>query len=159
TSLLNYESPPGVTDEPDNRQQAFDPTRVQVNERSLRLLAGGLARYDRAEAYYRFPEGERSFMSYNELRVWARGRGHGWGPDGDLQFYVKVGRDANNFYLYRVSANSGANRTAWEPEIRVKFDRFYQLRAQLQNAFLRGGADSLACTGVDSALIARSGLP
>ena len=72
-----YESPPGVTDEADNLQAQFDP-RVQINERSLRLQAGGLARYDRAEAFLRFPEGQKSFMSYRELRVWARGRGNGW---------------------------------------------------------------------------------
>jgi hypothetical protein len=59
-----YEPPPGVTDEPDNLQTPFDPTRVQINERSLRLQAGGLQRYDRAEAYQRFPEGQKSYLGY-----------------------------------------------------------------------------------------------
>ena len=40
----------------------------------------------------------------------------------------------------------------------IEFDRFYRLRAQVQNAFLRGG-DSLACSGVDLALIAASEPP
>src|SRR5262249_46273647 len=61
TRGLIYEPPPGVIDQPDNLQTPFDPTRVQINERSMRLQAGGLARYDRAEAFLRFPEGQKSF--------------------------------------------------------------------------------------------------
>jgi hypothetical protein len=167
TASLSYQSPPGVVDAPDVRQQQPGSPRVVINERSLRMLAGGLQPYDRAEAYFRFPEGERSFMAYRELRAWARGRGRGWGPSGELQFYIKIGRDANNFYLYRTSANGGNARSAWEPEVRVRFDRFLALRARLQSAYLRAGqkgaggaaVDSLACAGVDSALIVRSGLP
>ena len=159
TTGLIYESPPGIIDESDNLQTPFDPTRVQINERSLRLQAGGLARYDRAEAFYRFPEGQKSFTAYRELRVWARGRGNGWGNGGELQFFIKVGRDPNNFYLYRTPASSGSTRDAWEPEVRVRFEKFYALRSQLETAYLRGASDSLSCTGVDSALIVRAGLP
>jgi cell surface protein SprA len=159
TSGLIYQSPPGVIDEADNLQTQFDPTRVQINEQSLRLQAGGLARYDRAEAFLRFPEGQKSFLGYKQLRVWARGRGNGWGQNGELQFFIKIGRDPNNFYLYHTPVSSGASRAAWEPEIRVAFQRFFALRAKLEGAYLRGSSDSLSCAGVDSALIARSGLP
>ncbi|MEP7348274.1 MAG: hypothetical protein ABI877_23615, partial [Gemmatimonadaceae bacterium] len=150
--------PPGVTDEAE-QQQVVGPSLVAINERSMRLLAGGLARYDRAEAYTRFPEGQRSVMSYREMRLWARGRGRGWGAQGDLQFYVKLGRDANNFYAYRTPINSGPNRSAWEPEVRVQFEKFFQLRTRLQNAWLQGKHEALGCTSADSALIATSGLP
>jgi len=159
TRGLVYEPPPGVTDEPDNLQTPFDPTRVQVNERSLRLQAGGLEKYDRAEAFERFPEGQKSYLGYKELRVWARGRGNGWGRNGELQFFVKIGRDPNNFYMYRTPINSGSSRAAWLPEIRVAFQEFFALRARLESAYLRSARDSVSCTGVDSALIARSGLP
>ena len=159
SSGLIYEPPPGIIDQPDNLQTPFDPTRVQINERSLRLQAGGLARYDRAEAFFRFPEGQKSFTAYRELRVWARGRGNGWGTDGELQFFIKVGRDPNNFYVYRRAAASGPTRAAWEPEVRVSFQKFYALRSKLETAYLGGSSDSLSCSGVDSALIARSGLP
>ncbi len=155
---LVYEPPPGVTDEAE-QQQVIGPSSIAINERSMRLLAGGLARYDRAEAYMRFPEGQRSVMSYRELRLWARGRGNGWGAQGDLQFYVKLGRDANNFYAYRTPVNAGPLRTAWDPEVRVEFERFYQLRAKVHNAWLKGQPGSLGCAGADSALIASSGLP
>jgi hypothetical protein len=156
---LFYESPPGVTDEPDSKGGVYSPGTIQVNEKSLRLIAVNVPLFHRAEAYYRFPEGERNFMAYRELRVWARGRGKGWGPDGDLQFFIKVGRDADNFYLYRTPINEGTTRDAWLPEVRIDLRRFYALRARLENAFLHGnGTDTLACTGLDSALIAASEL-
>ncbi len=157
-----YEPPPGVSDEPENVGPVIGPSQVQVNERSLRLLAGGLARYARAEAYVRFPEGQRSVMTYRELRLWARGRGRGWGGGAqasDLQFFVKLGRDANNFYMYRTPISAGMTRAAWEPEIRVRFERFYRLRSELQRALLSGGAALGGCSALDSALIVASGLP
>ena len=109
-SGISYESPPGVVDEPDTKRSQFQTNRVQINERSLRLTAGNLDVYDRAEAYFRFPEGEKNFMAYKELRLWARGVRNGWGIDGDLQFFVKIGRDPNNFYLYRTPLNGGAGQ-------------------------------------------------
>jgi hypothetical protein len=131
---------------------------VQINERSLRLTAGGFEPTQRAEAYYTFPEGERNFLGYKELRVWARGIGRGWGEPGELNFYVRLGRDVNNFYLYRTPLNGGDTRAAWLPEIRVSFDRIIALRAQLQNAFLQGTTAN-TCSGADSVLIAATPLP
>jgi hypothetical protein len=159
TRGIFYDPPAGVEDAPDEAQANLGVQQVQVNESSLRLLVTQLGVSDRAEAYYRFPEGQRSLMGYRELRVWARGRGRGWGPLGDLQFFLKAGRDADNFYLHRTPISSGNSRAAWEPEIRVSFDKFFQLRARLQNAFLAGNRGGLGCTGVDSLLIVRSGVP
>lgn len=155
---LSYESPPGVIDEPDTKQSNFETNRIQVNERSLRLTAGDLSAFDRAEAYFRFPEGEKNFMAYKELRLWARGVRNGWGDNGDLQFFVKIGRDPNNFYLYRTPLNGGPNRDAWLPEIRVDFHKLFTLRAEIQNAYLKGTARN-SCTGLDSALIANTPVP
>jgi len=155
---ISYESPPGVIDEPGTKRSNFQTNRVQINERSLRLTAGGLSLFDRAEAYFRFPEGEKNFMAYKELRLWARGVRNGWGDGGDLQFFVKIGRDPDNFYMYRTSLNGGNDRAAWLPEVRVDFDRLFRLRADIQNAYLQGTAKS-SCTGLDSALIANTPLP
>ncbi|MFN8579668.1 MAG: hypothetical protein U0163_01630, partial [Gemmatimonadaceae bacterium] len=55
--------------------------------------------------------------------------------------------------------NAGPARTAWDPEVRVDFEKFYQLRSKVHNAWLRGQHASLGCSGADSALIATSGLP
>ncbi|MDB4907397.1 MAG: hypothetical protein JWO05_2181 [Gemmatimonadetes bacterium] len=156
---LDYQSPPGVGDELDTKTGQFAAGVVQINEKSLRLLAGGLAQYQRAEAYYKFPSGDQNFMGYQELRLWARGRRNGWGDNGELQMYVKAGRDENNFYMYRTPVQSGAGQAAWLPEVRVDFRKFQDLRRRLQNAYLKGSADSLSCTGTDLALIAASGLP
>ncbi|MEO6527657.1 MAG: cell surface protein SprA [Gemmatimonadaceae bacterium] len=155
----DYQSPPGVGDELDTKSGQFAVGSVQINERSLRLQAGNLPVFGRAEAFYRFPNGQQSFMGYQELRLWARGRRNGWGERGELQMYVKVGRDANNFYLYRTPVNAGPGAEAWLPEVKIDFNRFFALRQKLQNAYLGNQGDSLSCTGVDSALIARSAVP
>ena len=155
---ISYESPPGVVDEPDTKRSQFQTGRLQINERSLRLTAGNLDLYDRAEAYVRFPEGEKNFMGYKEMRLWARGVRNGWGTEGDLQFFVKIGRDPNNFYLYRTPINTGPGITAWLPEIKVEFDKIFRLRADIQNNYLHGVSAS-QCTGLDSVLIARTPLP
>ena len=155
---ISYESPPGVTDAPTSKTVAYQPGRVQINERSLRLIATDLAPLDRAESYYRFPEGEKNFMSYRELRLWARGVSSGWGIDGELQFYIKIARDGNNFYMYRTPINSGTSKAAWLPEITVSFDKLFALRAQIQNAYLQGKQRN-TCTGLDSVLIENTPLP
>ena len=155
----DYQPPPGVTDQPETQAAFFATSTQQINERSLRLQAGNLPVYGRAEAYYRFPGGQQSFMGYRELRLWARGRRNGWGSNGELQMYVKVGRDANNFYLYRTPVNSGPGAEAWNPEVRVDFNRFFALRQKIQNAYLANKGDTLSCTGADVALVAASGVP
>ncbi|HMI55700.1 MAG TPA: cell surface protein SprA, partial [Gemmatimonadaceae bacterium] len=154
----SYQSPPGITDAPTSKTVAYQPGRVQINERSLRLTVTDLAVLDRAESYYRFPEGEKNFMSYKELRVWARGASSGWGADGELEFYIKIARDNNNFYMYRTPINSGTTKAAWLPEINVNFARLFALRAQIQNAYLQGKQRN-TCTGLDSILIENTPLP
>ncbi len=158
---LYYVSPPGVTNAAASAAAAYAPTAVQINEQSLRIQAGNLPMYGRAEAYYRFPSGQQNFMGYQQLRLWARGRNHGWGTTGELQMYVKMGRDQDDFYMYRTPVNAGEGQGAWLPEVTVDFRQLFALRQQLQNAYMHrtGVPDSLACTGVDSALIVASGLP
>jgi cell surface protein SprA len=163
TAVLPYSAPPGVVEAPDSKQTGYEATRTQVNERALRLQAGLPGRqfrvFDRAEAFYRFPNGTQTFMGYRTLRLWMRGRGNGWGAQGELNGFVKIGRDENNFYMYRTPVNTGASQSAWLPEVRVDLSRFQVLRAQLENAFLQGSGDSLACSGADLELVKRSGKP
>jgi cell surface protein SprA len=159
TSGLVYDSPPGVADQADQKLSGLENQRIVINEQSMRLTTTALGKYERAEAFYRFPEGAKNFMQYRQLRAWARGRGNGWGQGGDLQFYVKMGRDDNNFYFYRTPVNAGAGQAAWLPEVVVDFDQLNALRLKLQNAYLQNSKDTLSCTGVDSAIIAQSVLP
>ena len=131
---LGYTPPPGVTDEAGRRDAGLQLGSIQINERSLRLLARGLERGQRAEAYLRFTtEGDKNFLKYKKLRVWARGRGPGW-EDGDLEFFFKAGKDQDNFYLYHAPART----VSWEPEVVVDFTRWLVLRAQIEQAWLRG---------------------
>ena len=159
TSGLVYDSPPGVVDQSEQKLSGLENQRIVINEQSMRLTTTALAKYERAEAYYRFPEGAKNFMQYRQLRAWARGRGNGWGQNGDLQFYVKIGRDDNNFYFYRTPVNVGRGQAAWLPEVVVDFDQLNALRLKLQNAYLQNSRDTLSCSGVDSAIIAQSVLP
>ena len=159
TSGLVYQSPPGVVDQADQKLSGLENQRIVINEQSMRLTTTTLAKYERAEAFYRFPEGAKNFMQYGQLRAWARGRGNGWGQNGELQFYVKIGRDDNNFYFYRTPVSSGQGQAAWLPEVVVDFAQLNALRLKLQNAYLQNSRDTLSCSGVDSAIIAQSVLP
>ena len=159
TRGLVYDPPPGVTDAPEQQETGIGFAGGAINETSMRLLAGDMPAQSRAEAYLRFPEGDRNLMTYRELRAWAKGRGRGWGSAGDLHFYVKLGRDANNFYAYHTAVGAGVGTAAWEPEVRVPFARFYALRARLESEYLAGRTDWSGCTASDSALIGKSGLP
>lgn len=163
TNTLPYTPPPGVVEAPENRQSGYENQRIQVNERALRIQTGLPGRqfrpFDRAEAFFRFPEGTKTFMGYRTLRLWMRGRGNGWGVNGELNGYVKIGRDEHNFYMYRTPVNAGPSQSDWLPEVRVDLTKFQMLRARLENAYLTGSADSVQCSGADLELVKRSGKP
>jgi hypothetical protein len=150
---LGYEPPPGVVDEGEIRGGEFQLGAREINERSLRLVGSDVRAGERAEAFARFPEGERNFLGYRQLRVWARGRGPGW-DEGELAFYVKVAQDEHNFYLYRTAART----TTWEPEVVVDFHRWLALRARIEARYLGGlppdGAAATACGAHSLAYVA-----
>jgi len=146
---LGYTPPPGVFDQADRRDANLQLASTQINERSLRLLATGLETGQRAEAFTRFTtEGDKNFLKYRKLRTWARGRGPGW-EDGDLHFYIKAGKDQNNFYLYHAPART----SSWEPEVVVDFDRWLALRARIEQAWLKGDAARVYAGCPDSTLV------
>jgi hypothetical protein len=111
------------------------------------VIARDLRVGQRAEAYLRFPAGPQTLLNYNELRVWMHGRGEGW-ETGDLEAFIKVGSDVNNFYLYHARASS----TSWDPEMVVDLTVWRRLRAQLESAWLRGDPPSgaAACGSADT---------
>ena len=152
---LGYQPPPGVTDQGATQTSALGVGSTQINERSLRIVGRQVAVGQRAEAYFQFPEGQRNFLGYRQLHVWARGRGAGWN-DRELSFYIKVGQDENNFYMFRASADT----TTWLPDKVVDFTRWEQMRADIERRFLSGekpsgaatcGGDTLAYVECDSA--------
>ena len=146
---LGYTPPPGVVDEAGQKNATFQIGATEINERSMRLLASGLGLGQRAEAYLRFTtEGDKNFLKYRTLRVWARGRGVGW-EDGDLEFFIKAGKDQDNFYMYHAPAKT----TSWEPEVVVQFERWLGLRARIEQAWLRGDTAQIYPGCPDSSLL------
>ena len=131
---LGYTSPPGVTNEAASQGSNLSVNSTQINEQSLRVLASGLQKGEHAEAFNRFTtEGDKNLLKYRELRVWARGRGPGW-DDGDLEFYIKLGKDENNFYMYHTPVRT----VSWDPEVVAQFDAWIALRAQAETDWLNG---------------------
>jgi len=152
---LRYTPPPGVTDQGATTTGTLNVGTTQINERSLRIIGRQVAVGQRAEAYFQFPEGQRNFLGYRQLHAWARGRGPGWNNQ-QLSFYVKVGQDENNFYMFR----SPADTTTWLPDKVVDFTRWQAMRADIERRFLSGekpfggalcGGDTLAYVECDSA--------
>ena len=133
---LGYESPPGVLEQLSQRGD-ITSTGVQINEKSLRLIATELDVGDRAEAFLRFPAGPQNLLNYRELRAWMRGRGPGW-EERELEGFIKVGSDDRNFYLYRVTVHSAT----WEPEVAVDLETWRRLRAEVQTRWLSGAPPS-----------------
>ncbi len=158
SAVLAYQPPPGVIDEANFKGAEFQAGLTAINESSLRIQAGNLPLYDRAEAYWRFPTGAEDYLLFEQLRVWGRGRVNRWGQPGELEMYVKIGRDENNFYLYRSPVNAGQTQAAWS-DLTIDLSRFVQLRNQIQQAYLAGKKELLACSGADSAIIAKSPVP
>ncbi|HEY2807097.1 MAG TPA: cell surface protein SprA [Gemmatimonadales bacterium] len=155
---LGYTPPPGVTDEGQQISGTITGAgAVQINEHALRIVGNDVRAGERAEAYYRFPEGDRNFLGYRQLRVWARGRpgSRGW-DNKDLEFYIKVGQDQNNFYMYRQNIGTAG----WLPETVVDFNQWTALRAQVEQAFLRGSPRNARATcGTDTMAYAASNGP
>lgn len=146
-----YTPPPGLNNDNDVKTSPQAVQSTEVNEQALRITATNLVPLSRAEAYYRFPEGSKNFLAYRELRVWARGgNSTGWGTAGDLDFFVRMGRDGSNFYLYHTPVFSDS----WT-DVRVDFGVLQSLRSRIQNSYLRGG-QRIGCTATDSALIAKT---
>ena len=151
---LGYTSPPGVTDQGATLTGNLQLGSTQINETSLRLIGIDVGVGQRVEAYYQFPEGQRNFLGYRELHVWGRGRGSGWNNQ-QLSFYIKVGQDENNFYMFRTHVDSNT----WLPDVAVNFAEWQALRTAIEQRYLGGqrpsgaaacGGDTLAYVACDS---------
>src|SRR5262249_665904 len=134
---LGYESPPGIFDNVSRKGGDQQDQGTQINEKSLRIVATQVGLGQRAEAYFRFPGGAQNLLTDRHLRVWFRGRGPGWN-EGDFQAFIKLGSDAQNFYLYRTPARSDT----WEPEAIIDLDTWRRLRADIETRWLSGQAPS-----------------
>ncbi len=130
---LGYISPPGVVNEPARNDNSQQVQGLQINEKSLRIVATSLELGQRAEAYQRFPSGPQNVLKYEQIRVWFRGKGNGW-ESGDLSAFFKVGSDDKNWYMYIRPASS----LAWVPEAQISIPIWRQLRADIEQRWLQG---------------------
>ena len=136
TEGQEYVSPPGVLEELTDPTQAFSGQGIEFNEKSLSIAFQDVPDGGRAEVYYRFPQRPRDFLSYREARLWAIAKEGDFGTTRANRFFLKVGSDAENFYIYRTPLSppvgSGLTAADWLPEIRVDFGVWLNLRRQAE---------------------------
>ncbi|MEE8550062.1 MAG: hypothetical protein V3T08_02280, partial [Gemmatimonadota bacterium] len=142
-----YVPPPGVTDQVANRTDEFGFGGGSFNEQSLRITFSNLGPDQRVEAFLQYAQTPRDFLPYRVMRVWALGRAGPWGVDGEpLRLIVKLGEDANNFYLFMTALravppdpDATTLRQAWSPEQRIDFERLSKLRTEAEEILLQQG--------------------
>ena len=132
-----YQAPPGVLEQVDDPTQAVGGRGVEFNERSLALRYQDVGPGERVEVYHRFLQRPRNFLSYRQLRIWALARRGDWGMGSETDFFVKVGSDPENFYLYRTPLEAAPDPEAvtpqdWLPERVVEFDEWVVLRRRAE---------------------------
>ena len=144
-----YQAPPGVIEELDDPSAAFGGLGREFNEKGLKLEYEDVQPGSRAEVFNRFPQRPRDFLPYGELKLWALARRGDWGAAVPVSFFVKVGEDAENFYLYRTPLQPVPNPAQitpedWLPEIVIDFDEWIDLRRRAEESLIfdpRGPAD------------------
>ncbi len=113
---------------------------------------------ERAEVYSRFPQRPRNFLTYRQLRIWVLGRDGDWGSMGG-EFFLKVGTDPENFYLFRTQRpeappGDGISPSDWIPEVIVEFEQWLSLRREAEEELIRNppspGGPPLAVWSADS---------
>lgn len=132
-----YASPRGVLEELVDPTSAFAGQGIEFNEKSLGLVLDGIPAGARAEVYHRFPQRPRNFLTYRQARLWVVTRSGDFGPDRPSRFFLKVGTDAENFYLFRSplrapAGPAGVTPADWLPELVVDFQEWFELRRQAE---------------------------
>ena len=136
-----YQAPPGVIEELDDPTTAFGGLGLEFNEKGLKLEYEDVQPGSRAEVFDRFPQRPRDFLAYGELKMWALARTGDWGATEPLSFFVKVGEDAENFYLYRTRLQPVPNPSQitpgdWLPEIVINFGEWIDLRRRAEESLI-----------------------
>ena len=136
-----YASPPGVIEELDDPAASISGQGVEFGERSLSIAFGDIRPGDRVEVYNRFLQRPRDFLSYREARLWVVPARREFDPDAPAFFFVKIGTDDRNFYLYRRpvggTATPGTVREGdWSPEVVIRFDEWLRLRREAEQALI-----------------------
>ncbi len=116
----------------------------------------------------------RSITAPRRFSVFPRGPSTSWRSSGSTCGGAASGTAGARAASFRCTSRSGATRTtstcsarrrtrgktaaAWT-DFAIDLSKFIDLRKKIQTAYLAGSATSIACTGVDSAIIVASPLP
>ena len=136
-----YTSPPGVIEQLDDPTAAFGGQGIEFNERSLSIAFEDILPGDRVEVYNRFPQQPRDFLSYREARLWAVAARGDFGAQVPAWFFVKIGTDDRNFYLFRtrldpVGTPGTVREEEWRPEVVIRFEEWLELRRDAEIRFV-----------------------
>ncbi len=138
----DYSSPPGVSDRPQDPTSGLQGGTVEFNDRSLRLSTDALPADTRAEAYFHYAQEARNFLDYRTLRLWAVARRGEWGEGGDQELLVKLGTDAENYYVYRAPLEpvvTGVVSPMDWVDIAVDFEKWFALKAEAERRIIESG--------------------
>ncbi len=139
-----YISPPGITDEQADKTEGLQLSSATINEQSLRVVFSDVPVGERIEVFRKFTDRPRDFLPYGQLRAWSLAQGDDWGPGSILRFFIRMGFDSNNFYLYRTALRSSPelpSRDDWLPEDFIDFDRLLVLRAEAERLINENGSN------------------
>ena len=136
-----YTSPPGVIAQLDDPAAPIGGQGIEFSERSLSVAFDEIRAGDRVEVYNRFPQQPRDFLSYREARLWVVAARGDFVPEIPAYFFVKIGTDDRNFYLYRKrlgrTATPGTvSEDDWLPEVVIRFDQWLRLRREAEEALI-----------------------
>ena len=138
-----YVSPPGISDQQAQSTDDITATAQPINEQSLRLVFDDVPAGERIEVFRRFTERHRNFLLYRQLRAWTLPVEGEFGPNSPLRFYLRLGFDPQNFYLYRTPLQEAAGATParadWAPERVADLERWIELRAEAERRLIEAG--------------------
>ncbi|MDT8435437.1 MAG: hypothetical protein RRA92_01655 [Gemmatimonadota bacterium] len=143
TTDARYVSPPGIFNQAAQATDDLTLSSQTINEQSLRLSFTDIPAGERVEVFRRFSERPRDFLTYRRLRAWAVAVEGQFGATAPLRLTLRLGFDANNFYLYRApleSAQGTVSQQSWLPEQLVDIERWIALRAEAERRLLESGA-------------------
>ena len=143
TTDADYISPPGVVDQQSDATDELQLSTQTINEQSLQVAFSDIPAGERIEVYRKFTERPRNFLTYRRLRVWNLAVEGDWGVQSPLWFYVRMGFDANNFYLYRTKLTSPTGAPTlndWLPETLIDLQRWIGLRTEAEQRIVDAGS-------------------
>jgi len=139
-----YVSPPGINDQEADKTDELRLSTAAINEQALQIVFSDVPVGERVEVYRKFTDRPRDFLPYGRFRAWSLAQGADWGANGILRFFIRMGFDSNNFYLYRTALADSPiqpTRSDWLPEDLIDFGRLLALRAEAERLINANGSN------------------